>query len=41
MEVIEEIHGIKRLQHVSDSDSLERYTASGESVTESIDDLDD
>jgi nicotinamide-nucleotide adenylyltransferase len=39
--VIEEIHGIKRLQHVSDSDSLERYTASDESVTESLDDLDD
>jgi nicotinamide-nucleotide adenylyltransferase len=39
--VIEEIHGIKRLQHVSDSDSLERYTATDESVEKSIDDLDD
>ena len=41
VEVIEEIHGIKRLQHVSDTDSLERYAATGESVTESLDELDD
>jgi nicotinamide-nucleotide adenylyltransferase len=41
VQVIEEIHGIKRLQHVSDSDSLERYTAADESVEKSIDDLDD
>ena len=41
VEVIEEIHGIKRLQHVSDSDSLERYAATGESLPQSLDDLDD
>ncbi|MBX0293424.1 nicotinamide-nucleotide adenylyltransferase [Haloarcula nitratireducens] len=32
VETIEEINGVKRLQHVSDSDSLERYTAEDESV---------
>ncbi|GCF14367.1 nicotinamide-nucleotide adenylyltransferase [Haloarcula mannanilytica] len=41
VQVLEEIHGIKRLQHVSDSDSLERYAAADESVEKSIDDLDD
>jgi len=34
VETIEEINGIKRLQHISASDSLERYTAENESLDE-------
>ncbi|WP_324663172.1 nicotinamide-nucleotide adenylyltransferase [Haloarcula sediminis] len=32
VETIEEINGVKRLQHISASDSLERYTAEDESI---------
>lgn len=34
VDVIEEIHGVKRLQHVSDTDSLRRYTAENEEIDE-------
>jgi nicotinamide-nucleotide adenylyltransferase len=34
VDVIEEIHGVKRLQHVSDTDSLRRYTAEDEELDE-------
>ena len=34
VEVIEETNGVKRLQYVAESDSLERYTASDESIEE-------
>ena len=34
VETIEEIHGIQRLQHVSETDSLARYVAEDESLEE-------
>jgi len=34
VETIEEINGVKRLQHVSDTDSLARYVAEDESLEE-------
>jgi len=34
VEIIEEINGVQRLQYVSESDSLERYTADDESIDE-------
>ena len=34
VDTIEEINGVKRLQHISASDSLDRYTAVGESLEE-------
>ena len=38
VDVIEECHGVKRLQHVSDTDSLDRYTAEDETVEAAEDD---
>ena len=34
VDIIEEINGVQRLQYVSESDSLERYTADDESIDE-------
>jgi len=34
VDTIEEINGVKRLQHISASDSLDRYTAADESLEE-------
>ncbi|WP_276271193.1 nicotinamide-nucleotide adenylyltransferase [Haloarcula litorea] len=37
VETIEEIHGVQRLQHVAESDAMERYAAEGEEIGDATD----